>query len=72
MSNMIASGAVKIIELVGISTKSFDDAIEVAVAKASESIKGISGVDVKNMSVKIKDGKIASYSVNMKIAFGVK
>ena len=72
MSDVIVSGAVKVIELVGISTKSFDDAIEQAVSKASQSIKGITGVDVQKMSAKVKDGKVASYSVNLKVAFAVK
>ncbi|MBZ0179907.1 MAG: dodecin family protein [Melioribacteraceae bacterium] len=36
MSNHIVEGAVKIIEIIGISSKSFDDAIDQALNKASK------------------------------------
>ena len=41
--NHINEGAIKVIEIIGISSKSFDDAIHQALTKASKSIKGISG-----------------------------
>jgi len=72
MSDYIESGAVKVIEIIGISQKSFDDANEQAIKKASQSIKGITGFEVKRHSARVKDGKIAEYHSNLKIAFAVK
>jgi len=46
MSNHINEGAVKVIEIIGISSKSFDDAIAQAVSKASKTVKGITGFEV--------------------------
>ena len=40
--NHINEGAVKVIEIIGISSKSFDDAIQPALKKASKTVKGIS------------------------------
>ncbi len=68
----INTGAIKIVELVGISKKGFDDAVAQAVKKASQSIKGISGVEVISQSAKVSNGKITQYRANVKLAFAVK
>ena len=72
MSDFIEQGVVKIIEVIGISEASFEDAIQRGVAKASESVKGITGVEVQNMTARVKDGKVTQYHANMKLAFAVK
>ena len=72
MSDYIEKGAVKVIEVIGISDAGFDDAVAQAVAKASESISGITGVEVKTMNVRVKDGKVVQYRVGCKLAFAVK
>ncbi len=60
----------KVIELVGESEKSFDDAIENALRIASESLRNIHGLDVISMNAKVKDGKISIYRAVVKVAFG--
>lgn len=72
MSDFIEQGVVKIIEVIGISEVSFEDAIQRGVAKASESVKGITGVEVQNMTARVKDGKVNQYHANMKLAFAVR
>lgn len=72
MGDYIESGAVKVIEIIGISQKSFEDAVEQAVEKASESVKGITGVEVCKYSARVNDGKVKEYHANVKLAFGVK
>ena len=67
----IKEGAVKVIEIIGISTKSFDDAVSQALSKASESVKGITGFEVTKHMAAVEDGKITSYKVNLKLAFPV-
>ncbi len=59
----------KVIELVGQSEKSFDDAIENALETASESIRNIHGLDVLDMTADVENGKIIKYRANVKIAF---
>ena len=68
----ITSGAIKVVEVIGISKKSFDDAVGQAVKKASQSIKGITGVEVIKHSAKVQGGKIVQYKANVKLAFTVK
>lgn len=72
MSEFIDSGAVKVIEVIGVSEKSFEDAVDQAVSKASESIKGITGVEVQNMNARVEGGKVVQYRASCKLAFAVK
>jgi flavin-binding protein dodecin len=66
----VADGVIKIIELVGVSSESFSAAVRNAVAEASKTIRGITGVDVIQSSAKVgEDGAITEYHVNVKIAF---
>lgn len=61
----------KIIEVVGTSPKSWDEAAEHAVRHASRTVKNISGVEVEHMTAKVEGGEIVSYKTTVKIAFGV-
>ena len=67
----INDGAVKVIEIIGISSKSFDDAINQGLVKASKTVKGISGLEVTKHMASVEDGTIKQYKVNMKVAFPV-
>ena len=71
MSTHINEGAVKIIEIIGISSKSFDDAIIQALEKASKTVKGITGIEVTKHMASVEAGKINQYKVNVKLAFPV-
>jgi dodecin len=62
---------VRVIELVGVSSKSWSDAAQQAVARASQTIRHITGLDVLKSSAVVKDGKIIEYHVNIKVAFVV-
>ena len=72
MSDFIDRGAIKVIEVIGVSDKSFEDAVTRAVAKASESISGITGVEVVNMNARVTDGKVTQFRAACKLAFVVK
>ena len=59
----------KVIELSASSPDSFEAAIQAGIAKAGESLRGISGAWVKQQKVEVSDGKITQYRVNMQITF---
>jgi flavin-binding protein dodecin len=62
---------VKIIELVGCSDRSWQDAVEKAVKRASKTVRNVRGVDVLSWTGKVKDGKIVEYRANVNISFVV-
>ncbi|MBE3102199.1 MAG: dodecin domain-containing protein [Firmicutes bacterium] len=61
----------KVLDLVGSSTVSWQDAVEVCVSEASKTIDNIVGVEVMNNTAKIEDGKITEYKSNVHISFRV-
>ena len=61
----------KIIELVGESTESWEDAVQNAVHQASETIDELTGVEVLNLTADIRDGRIVEYKANVHAAFPV-
>jgi dodecin len=63
---------VKVIEVIAVSEKSFDDAVQVAVNEAAQSVNNIQSVYVKEMKAEVKNNRVISYGVNAKISFEVK
>jgi flavin-binding protein dodecin len=64
---------VKVIELMSESSKSWEDAAQKAVDKASKTLKGIRSVWIQEFSATVDGkGKIAAYRVNCKVSFAIK
>jgi len=59
----------KLLEMVGTSTKSSDDAVQNAIARAAHTVRNLDWFEVIENRGSIKDGKIASYQVTLKIGF---
>lgn len=62
----------KTIEITASSEKSFDDAVKTGITKAAETLENITGAWVMDQSVKVDEGKVAEYSVRMKLTFVLK
>ena len=62
---------IKVVEIIGSSPKSWEDAANAAVVEAAKSIRGLIGVDVMNFTAVVKDGKIVKYKACCKVAFSV-
>lgn len=61
----------KVIELMGSSEKSWEDAVNKTVKKASKSVKNIRSVYVQDMSAAVVDDKVSEYRVTVKVTFEV-
>jgi len=59
----------KKIEVVGTSGKSVTDAIENAIAKASETVQNMRWFEVVETRGNLADGKVGQYQVTLKIGF---
>jgi flavin-binding protein dodecin len=61
----------KRIDLVGVSSKSFEDAIQNAVSKANQTLKGLSWFEVKELRGSINNGRVDQYQAVMVISFEI-
>lgn len=59
----------KVIELVGSSTVSWEDAAKNAIVKASKSIRDLRIAEVLAQDIHLKDGKIEFYRTKIKLSF---
>ena len=59
----------KIIELSAESPKSFEDAIQDGISRASKTIHGIKSAWVKEQHVVVDNGKTVLFRVDMKVTF---
>ncbi|SMX33441.1 dodecin family protein [Actibacterium lipolyticum] len=59
----------RVTEISSTSTKSFDDAVEIGVERAAQTLRGVTGAWVKEQKVVVKDGKVTAYQVNMMVTF---
>lgn len=49
--------------------KSFQDAIEKGIERASKTLKNVEGAWIQDQKIVVEDGRIAAYRVNMKVTF---
>ena len=59
----------KIIELVGTSPNSWEEAAKSAVEMASGSLKELRVAEVKELDMKIEDGKVTAYRAKVSLSF---
>lgn len=63
--------AIKIVEILGTSGQSWDDAAKEALKEAKKTVRNITGIEVIAHTAKVKDGDISEYHATCKIAFRV-
>ena len=59
----------RVTEIIASSEKSFDDAVEEGVKRATETLKNVEGAWVQDQKVTVRNGQIAEYRVNLKVTF---
>lgn len=59
----------KVIEITSGSEKSFKDAIDGGIKRASKTIEGIRNAWIAEEKVVVKDGEVAEYRVTMRVTF---
>lgn len=62
---------IKTIDLVGVSENSWRDAAQQALAEASRTIRGITGMDVLDTSCTVENGAISEYLTHVRIKFRI-
>jgi flavin-binding protein dodecin len=59
----------KVSEISSTSTKSFEDAVQTGIARASKTVRNIRGAWIKEQHVRCNGGTITEYQVNMMVTF---
>ena len=59
----------KVIEIVGTSEKSWDDAARIAVERAAATLEDLRIAEVTAQDLKIEDGKVAAYRTKLSVSF---
>ena len=59
----------RVTEISATSDKSFDDAVQTGIDRATKTLRNVSGAWIKDQRVEISNGKISTYQVNLLITF---
>jgi flavin-binding protein dodecin len=59
----------RVTEITASSPKSFKDAIEKGISRASKTLKNVKGAWIKEQKIVVEEGEIAEYRVTMKVTF---
>ena len=59
----------KVVEVIGTSTKSWDEAARVAVETAAGSLRDLRIAEVAKMDLKVENGKVVAYRTRLQLSF---
>jgi len=65
----MAESVYKVIELIGSSDKSWEDAAKAAVERAGKNVRDLRVAEVVEQDIMIENGKIHSYRTKLKVSF---
>ncbi len=61
----------KLIELVGVSTNSIEDAIRTAMQRAAQTLKGLDWFEVTEVRGLVQGGQVSQFQVKLKVGFRI-
>ena len=59
----------KVIEIIGSSPATWEDAAKKAVETASKTLKDIRVAEVKELDMQVEEGKVVAYRVKLRVSF---
>lgn len=62
----------RVTEIIAASPKSFEDAIQVGIARANKTLQNVRSAWVENQKIEVEDGRIKEYRVELKVTFVLK
>jgi len=66
------SSIYKVIEIIGGSEKSWEEAAKKAVETAAKSLKDIRVAEIKELDMRVENNKVVEYRVKMRVSFKYK
>jgi flavin-binding protein dodecin len=65
----MADSVYKVIELIGVSTESWEQAAAAAVERAAQSLRDLRIAEVVELDMTLEDGKVLAYRSKVKVSF---
>ena len=65
----MAESVYKVVELIGTSTESWEQAATAAVQRASRSLRDLRVAEISELDLQLKDGEIHAYRAKVKVSF---
>jgi len=62
----------RVTEITASSNKGFDDAVRIGIERANKTLENVKGAWIQQQKVKVENGKIVDYRVNLKVTFVLK
>jgi dodecin len=62
----------RVTEIIASSEKSFEDAVQQGIARATKTLEDVKGAWVSEQTVEVKNNRISEYRVNLKVTFVLK
>jgi hypothetical protein len=59
----------RVTKITSASSSSFQDAVDQGLARASSTLRGITGLEIVSMKAKVENGKITEYRVTIEVTF---
>jgi flavin-binding protein dodecin len=63
------SDVARVTEISARSATGFDDAVQVGVARAAETLRNVTSAWVKEQQVRVENGQVVEYQVNLLVTF---
>jgi flavin-binding protein dodecin len=65
----MADSVYKVIELIGTSTQSWEDAAKAAVDRANKSLRDLRVAEIVQLDMQLNEGKVEAYRAKVKVSF---
>lgn len=59
----------RVTKITSSSPKGFEEAINEGLSRATQTVRGITGIEVEDLKAKVENGKIIEYRVTMNLTF---
>jgi hypothetical protein len=69
MAKKSEEGVYKIVEVVGTSTKSWEDAAATAVSTAAKTLRDLRIAEIMKLDLKVENGKVVAYRARISLSF---
>jgi flavin-binding protein dodecin len=67
--NMAEPRVARVTEIIAGSSKSFEDAVKIGFARATKTLRGITGIRIMEFRVAVENSKIIEYRVRLEVIF---